>query len=230
MKITIWILAILLILQLIFIGIYNSTYDISKSINLTGDVIRTLATLGTLGIALLLYDRFGVRKKIIEDRVYLVLDLIKEVKSLSVRAIVDPGKGPSNRSYFPRIQLSNQMQIYKKDKEIMNSLVVFEVLDFDEGLKDINKILNNSLLPTEIREKLNFLEFTIPSTEIDKNERHIKICFTKDVFLNPGDKHWFRINNVDMKFADFVSNFESFFAVCEKWINKHVNLNIKLNI
>jgi hypothetical protein len=229
MRVAFWFLLILFFSQLVFIGIYKNTNDISQTINLSGDIIRTFATLGTFAIAILLYDRFGIRKRIIEERVNLVLSLINEVKNLSLKVIIQPGDQSSNKLYLPNVKISKQMKIYKTNTSLMELPIVFEIGDLDEGLDKLFNILNNSLLPIEIKEKLSFLEL-MSATEFDKNEKHAKIFFTRSTFLSEESKDWFQFDNAKMSLDKFISNFEVFLIASEKWVNKHMNLKIDLNI
>ena len=227
MRTAFWILLSLFILQLIIEGVYHNTRDFSKSLSMVGDIVKIAASLGTLVIALLLFDKFGVRKKIVEDRIYLVLDLISQVKNLRISA---HAKENTSETYMPWINASKDMSGYKKVKEINNLIVVFDVEDFQEGLKGILKILNNSLIPIEIKEQLNFFEISKASPGINDNIDCVKICFTKNSFLPTDDQKWFDVNGQEMNFVTFITNLENFLVAGEIWINKHMNPKIKLNI
>ena len=128
----------------------------SKTITVSSDIIRTSATIATLIITFLLFDRFGLKKKIFDERADVVLKLAKELKKLSLVALYV--KNDIKLSALPIYpSKSNNREIIRE--EILQSYIVFNVNDFVEGTEVLMDIKNDVLLPPSIASKMEFLTF-----------------------------------------------------------------------
>jgi hypothetical protein len=159
------------VLIFIFSLYINPHTDLFATLSLAFTIISAIATLATLIIAILLYDKFGLGQKLIvkqTDKVFELVDLLKG-KVITVKT-----KG---FSYFIRpsihqLKLLKSMSHFKNDaqKEILISDE-----DYTIGLKDIMSIKRSYWLPKEIQEKMNFLEVamivTVNNNEINKFSR-----------------------------------------------------------
>lgn len=208
------------VLIFIFSLYINPHTDLFATLSLAFTIISAIATLATLIIAILLYDKFGLGQKLIvkqTDKVFELVDLLKG-KVITVKT-----KG---FSYFIRpsihqLKLLKSMSHFKNDaqKEILISDE-----DYTIGLKDIMSIKRSYWLPKEIQEKMNFLEVAMIVT-VNNNE--INKFALLDMGTGIKGKSGLFIPKVT--FETFNNQLEDLISEIESWMKKHsINIDFKM--
>lgn len=224
------IIIIISISLLIFVGLYFYYCDLDKSLGKTSEILKILFSFVTLIIALKIYDRFGLNKKIAEKRTELIVDLLIELKNKSFRIDVQTNGKRTNMLFLPKKNIYNYLQVLSKDQ--LNSKVFFLLEEKENLFKKIELIENHPLLPKAIRSKLEFL--TVKSgfrPEINPELHTAQICYSNEGVKKLEDKKlWFIIFNNNCSLKEYLIKYQSLFEEIDKWINKYSNLSDELNI
>ena len=216
----------IIIFLLLFLYYGNLDITIEKS----SYILKILFSYITLIIALKIYDRFGLNKKITEKRTELIVDLLIELKKIYFRVDTIQEACGRNSPFFPKKDISKFLDFFE-EKELEYK-ILFLIGEKDEFLKKIETIENNPLLPKSIKEKLYFLTTkggAHPKENVDSYKA--KIYFTKKGAEKIYDeKSWLMEWGNDCTLKEYINKFRELFEEIESWIKKHSNLSDELNI
>lgn len=199
--------------------------DIDKALTLGTNLVGAVSGIGTLVIAFLLFDRFGIGKRIIDKKVDVVIELVEELKGKRMTADSDMKDG--SRS-FQQIYLSQDMTNHKEEM-LNDTLILVDIEDYMTGTKELLRLKNNVWMPKEIRNQMKFLELysTEVRTDMSKfDNNQSKIGFTR---VKKEDKNWAIKNDQDTTYLELIENFEKLFETIQSWLNKHTNIDFDLN-
>lgn len=220
---------ILIFICIIFWGgfLYDKFGVSTKTWSYFTDSLKLLFTALTTVIALKIYDRFGLNKKLSEKRTELIVELLIELKKIYFRADID------DRIWAP-FSISKDMsnQLKHIDAKDQNIKILFHSEDFDIATEKILILKNNPLMPKSISEKLSFIEISGGQNSRELREIHkTKLFFTrKSIDDRKEEKHWMVKSNNNCSLKEFILKFNEVFIEIEIWIEKHSNLDEKLNI
>ena len=220
---------ILIFICIIIWGIflYNKFGISNKTWSYFTDALKLLFTALTTIIALKIYDRFGLNKKLSEKRTELIVELLIELKKIYFRAQID---NRISAPFYASKNMDNQFKhIEVKDQNIK---ILLHLEDFDTATEKIIILKNNPLMPPSISEKLTFLEKSGGQINPELREIHrTKLFFTKkSIEAGKEENHWMVKSNNNCSLKEFVLKFNELFIEIEVWIDKHSNLDEKLNI
>lgn len=190
MKTFLYIVIILVLIVLAFIPIFIGQ-DFKSSISVSAEIISAFSSLVTLLIALLLFDKYGLKKNIIERKTETVLKLLEKVRK--TRLLLR-----GERSVIHFCPLKEWQDTYEQFNTL---LVVFDVnyLDFIKSYFSDSKSL---YLPPKIVDKFKKLEPTVLVHDIanlPKNE-YLKVTIPG---YPKGDESFGRFNGSDLTFYEF---------------------------
>lgn len=217
---------IILFLTFLFYYLVHRYYitEFEKSIEFSSMLLSTFATIFTLIVALLLYDRFGGRSKAIDNQLKIVLELIEFLRTNKVN--IESFGEPEKLTWF--IWFSKDMSLFRKVpnfKYDKNKFVILRVGKDHLIPYEILRIINDFWLPDEIRKKMEFLEFR-SGTFMDEHDFDKK----NYVFLNfhHENQDYFLVSE-SYTFEQLLTNIEDLMNTIKSWIKRNTNIKIDLN-
>lgn len=205
--------------------------DLKEAINISGSLISSIASTVTIIVALLLFDRFGVSKKTLDKNVETVFKLLEVIKSKTIYAEYESDSGVE---YNAAISIHENLEQFKLNKEMLEKDILFNYEDINNGLSEIHQFRASVWLPVQIRkkiEKILFLSVSSVNDSFIKKNKCVKIYF----HLYPEARkekevRWYKTNQKETTFNEFLSNLEDLAAEIKSWLNKHANSELELNI
>ncbi|MDO6744815.1 hypothetical protein Q4553_09525 [Tenacibaculum soleae] len=238
---------ILSMIILIFWMIINEDYCLEKvtkslrALNIK-DFSLFLFSLISITIAISVFDRFGLNKKITEKRIELITELLTELKKQNGFGSSYRGGCFANPSfYYQKNMVKVNKEIYSKIDgldNLLNTRILFSSNDFFNDFKNVRRVLNNPLMPKSIIDKAQFLKesnknFGYPTTTTNHPSKELFLYFTleyKEKLLKDETEEWmFRFND-SYTLKDFLKEFDVLFDACEKWTIKYSNVIEELNL
>ena len=205
--------------------------DVKEAINISGYLISTIVSAVTIIIALLLFDRFGVSKKTLDKNVETVFKLLEVIKSKTICAEYESDSGVE---YFAAISISENLKQLIKNKEMLGKDILFNYEDINNGLSEIHQFRASVWLPVQIRKKIEKILFLSVSSVNDsflQKNKCVKIYFHLFPEARKGKEvRWYKTNQEETTFNEFLSNLEDLVAEIKTWLNKHANSDLELNI
>lgn len=176
----------------------------------------------TLILAILLFDRVGIRKFIYEKKVNAVVELLEEIKALQ---FMITGRNTNNNTLFagPRLFFSLNYTLNSKIVENFNKTIVFLPEDMIDIQLKFRKLQQIPFLPKQIADSLSFLQFGLKK---DNSADRIE-AYTKPE-ANFIVKEFYK-SEEDMTLQEFYIGFKNTLKIIKKWIDKHSNENHDLN-
>ena len=201
-----------------------------EAMNMSGYLISTIASVVTIIIALLLFDRFGVSKKTLDKNVETVFKLLEVIKSKTIYTEYES----DSSTHHSAISISDNLEQFKQDKIMLEKDILFNYEDINNGLSEINQFAANIWLPVQIKEKIKKVSLVSASSVNDsflQKNKCVKISFN----LYPEARKekevmWYMTNQKETTFNEFLSNLEDLVAEIKIWLNKHSNYDLELNI
>lgn len=179
--------------------------------------VSMVTGLSTLLIAVLLYDRFGLEGKFIENQTNKVLELVNLLKG---REVIARTKG---MIYFIRpsqsqLKIITKLPPYEKDK---NKLILLTPDSFSGSMNAMLSIQRSYWLPKVIKEKMSFIEgYGLLNERIESYDQYVKLDFK-----NSQSEEW-RIALPEMTFENFIDNLQSLIKEIEDWLRNHSSVLI----
>lgn len=196
----------------------------------------------SLIIALNLYDKFGINKKLTEKRIELVLGLITELKSQEGFGtnIYKNGEYLINPAFYFGVNMtgkaSKRLENIEngKNNSFLDEPININQRDFNKAFKKTRRLLNNPIMPKKIVQKSSFLKLSGGFNNEELRARKViffvyfKSEAKKELIENDGNTWTVSFNN-DCTLREFLVKFEGIFRECQKWANKHSDISEDLN-
>lgn len=204
------------------IPFFTKTKDesLNSTISTSLMIVSTLVTIITLFVAILLFDRFGVNAKLKEKQLNTVLELINEFKLLRLTVsneqwmYINYIKKCTNLEMLPK-------DIYNDDK----SKALLIPYNFHNLLKPIYILLTSVWLPSDIKEKMNFLNFfAVKSIDDFDFSKYVKLDIN-----NMGIEPWV-ITAPRFTFEMFSINLSILLNSTLQWIKQHSDINVDFDL
>ncbi|AUC13799.1 hypothetical protein BTO06_00935 [Tenacibaculum sp. SZ-18] len=234
---------VFIILNIILISwiIIHNDYCFEKIIKYAKELAVFEFSAISLIIAVSLFDQFGLNKKLTEKRVELIIELLTELKKQEGFGshFKINGEFMSNPSfYFEKNMVENHKKRFSKDdffKKILNTQIVINSTDFDNGFQNVRKVINNPIMPKSIVEKAQFLGISggMGGSKLNESNELLYLYFTsegKKELVKKETKYWLFKENNNCTLIEFLKKFDNLFAACEDWTNKHSNIDEELNL
>ena len=229
-------------LNIFFISwiIIHNDFVFEKIIKFSKELVIFEFSTISLIMAISLFDKFGINKKLTEKRVELIIELLTELKKLEGFGSHYKVKGEtlSNPSfYFQKNMVELYQETFSNDdffKNLLNTKILINSPDFDFAFNSVRKVLNNPIMPKEIIDKAQFLTIAGGSRSY-KNEPEtlLYLYFSQDgkkKLIQRDTKHWVNSRNNDCTLKEFLNKFDNLFKACEIWTNKHSDIDEELNL
>ena len=212
------IVCIICLIGFVFPFIIKANNDtIISVLSLSFTAVAAIATVATFIIAVLLYDRFGLERKFIENQTEKVFELADLLKGKVITARIDKYNYLIRPS---RTQLNefNSLPFYP---QYCKKRIAISMEDYYLSLGEILVIKRSYWLPSEIKEKMKFLEIALiyPSTE-----DCVKLEFKK------GESREWNFTIPEMTFESFIMNLHDLVKAIEDWLEKHSAIPIDLKL
>ncbi len=218
-RLVILILGISIIIALIYMLSYCLSNNLTESIKLTTDIVRTISTILTLIIALILFDKFGLRKVGVEKQTNAVIKLIEDLRQTC--AVINCGK----YKYF--VWFTSDLNVFKANAVFEKDKIKKIIFKHGENIMiptGVNDALNNLWIPPTIKDKLKFLDFHMAM-----------VLDSKDIDLSIHAIVEFEKKNQNMYFLKETQTFEEFLIKIQvlmkslkEWVDKHADIELNL--
>ncbi len=193
------------------------------SLSLTA--IGTVLTAATFIIALLLYDRFSLDKRILDEQTEIVLQLVNFLKG----RLFDASSGGYHYLIRPSISRLRQFNVTPNYSTDSKKSILINPNDYELFSSLLTPLMRSYWMPTEIKNKMAFFEFHGYS----KLEPFLSdLSFTDFVCLNFGTKveaEW-QLAAPEMTLGDFAESLISLVEELEKWIKNRSSIPLELRL
>ena len=196
----------------------------TRSLILDGaTIVSALATLLTLLIAVLLFNRFGIEGSLLEKQTNAVFDLLSALKSFSVYI--------HNENL--RLNFSLSWRNTTTNNLVDDSSLLFSANSF-ASMDGINTALNNVFMPKEIvvsSQELRFFSITRPppSHPSDPPKKYLKVDVKNYVQEDPNEFYGI-LNKKEMTLTEYINHWNTLISTIEKWLSKNSSIKPELNI
>jgi hypothetical protein len=184
--------------------------------------VGTIASVLTMIIALLLYDRFGLENKFVEHQTYKVLELVDLIKG---RTFIFRAKG---YDYFVRPSREQLIQ-YNKLKPYQNDrkkIVLMNPEDYGRAMTEILAIKRSYWLPDDIKNKMSFLEIG----GFFNNEKQMDdSSYVRLDFGSASQEDW-ALTIPEITFENFNDNLSGLVRQIEYWLKTHSDITLDLKL
>lgn len=184
-------------------------------------IIAAVCGIITTIIAILLYDKYGVDKKIVDKNLEVVLQFVDELKKTR---IIIKSEGKSDGRYtmfidfkFKELGKQNFLSENRHDK-------LYFKLDYCYGLNNLFEICMNPFMPSEICDKFNKISMTSLSkiTEEDKQVDYaVALCPSSFHELDDKDNYIGKLNRHDFTVGEFIDDYVAVKDAIKKWLKAH---------
>lgn len=215
------ILSLTLILSVVLPILFR---DNSETVNQTLNIIATLtssiASLLTLIIAILLFNKFGIETPLLQKNTDVVFSFLEEFKKTGFKI-----EGQDVKFVlFIRVH----HPIHKHFEERYSEKLLFSA-NFISDLEKLMKIAESPFMPKSIYDKVIKLNFFVLSYDV--KDEDIKNYATVEVLgQQRTDAKFGRFNHQDMTLFGFLNIIDEIKTELIEWINKHSNYSPDLNI
>jgi len=181
-------------------------------LSLAFTTIASVSTVGTLLIALQLYDRFGSKSADIlkkTERIYQLYDLLKDERFYTENG------GMRWRLSFDLENLTQikETEIFKADAQ---KKILIDFVNYDTLYQKLNPLRTSHWLPADFFNALNFLVVGLTADVEFEDSEYIKLRFSD----NEKIEEWVAIIP-EQTFGQFVDNLINLLELFEKWNKEH---------
>ena len=215
MKKAIYILIILVLLSIIIIPFFFNSAQNNKIV-VAANLVSALASLITLVIAFLLFDKYGLKKDLVRTQTEIVL---QQLESIRTAGFIIRSK---NRllQFFPS---KDRVAIYEK---FYSEKLIFST-KYWKYVNDIFHLSSSIYMPKEIVEKINMLKpTTISHIKPEETDAYSKVTFWGD---KSEDMEFGKMNGEEITLQQFYSYWIDAIDMIISWLRRKVEIE-KLNI
>jgi len=197
----------------------SDSYLSILSTSFTG--LGAIASLFTLVIALILYQRFGIESRFIERQTDKTLELVDIIKGKVINVKT------KKYNYFLRFKIDDKNILKEKFYDYLNpKIIIIKHNDYEIFTRSLYEIRKSYWLPKEIKEKMGFLIiYGHKKLSDDSNsEKYARLNFEND---NSGD---YVLPMPEMTVADYIKKKNELTKSIENWLSKHSDIKIDLKL
>jgi hypothetical protein len=196
---------------------------IKERINEIFSWISGLSTLITLAIALILFEKYGLNKKITEKKQDIVLGLLDELSKSILIIETSVGKGGSTTTSY---HLDSGVK-FVPNKDYNGKILLFSD-NYPIGIDRILKYSKSYWMPLHIQEKLNkaclyFLNFS----DLDPfDEKYVRVKFSTDNDYFNDKNMRYGIMNKSLTIDNYFQKWEELHNTIIEWLNKNADFEL----
>ena len=193
--------------------------DLSNGIIIGAGLIGSLASIITMIVALLIYDKFGLDKKITDYQTESIFRLIEQIRNTSCKV---QGKRMTYLIWFA-VDLGDREPIIRLNQEESKKLL-FTTSNDKEDPFNIYKHKYDIWLPKEVKSKLKFLDFWGTSTSEPSDWKADHLLSSFDNF----EGNLFLMGK-EMTLLEFIDNIEALKKEILIWLRKYSSVRLEIN-
>lgn len=218
----------LLISGSIIIPLILSEPDSQSKISIIASTLSAVASLCTLWLAYLIYNKFAIDKTIIEKRTDEVFKLLEKLEVIQFFFSVE-------NKLFVYHPLRMDEQVLSEIEKYYSYVIVFNNKYYYSYLNDFLVFSRNRFLPKEIAQKINLIELQnirkVQESEISEMVHLITTQFyrhkTDEQFAGEWKKDSLFTNEIDL--FNFISLWDELIEVIKEWILRNTDEKLDLN-
>lgn len=183
-----------------------------------------LSSLVTLIIALLLFDKYGLNKKIDEKKQDVVLELLDELSNSIL--IIDTNLTRGGRISVPYVIASEKSSISFVDFE--NKILIFSE-DYTLSIFRIGKYSKKYWMPKSIKEKLNqaCIFGIVFNDKLDPfDEKFVRVRFSSEITNSNDNDLKYGVSVVALDIDTYINRWVELHQCIIKWINDHADFKL----
>lgn len=214
--------------------------DLVTILSFSFTALGSIATVLTLVVAIILYQKLTIDSLVVERQTNKVLELIDILKGHTVRihtnkVVIMSRFTIENQSYF------NDPLI----KEALGDALITREEDFNNFINQILNVGNSYWMPSEIREKLEFLRITgflnVDEDEINNfskltfnhtvrdSDKWVKIIASSKTVYTTLEKP-IKLEDAELILNDYITSKNSLVTEIENWITTKSSIKIKFDM
>ncbi|MDR1501245.1 MAG: hypothetical protein LBT43_02155 [Prevotella sp.] len=195
----------------------SNTESINDTISIVAVLIGSFASLLTLLIAIILFNKFGIETSLLERNTEVVFSLLEEFKKISF--IV------SGENYALMIRPHDSF--HKHFEKYYKEQLVFSV-NYAYSLEKLSKISESPFMPKNIYNKVSKLSFiTLVIIEEENISKYATVMSPGDSLI--GAKYGL-FNQTEMTLLEFLNMIDDLRTEIISWIEKNSSYPLDLNI
>lgn len=172
-------------------------------------------------IAILLFDKYGVDKKIIDKNLEVVLQFVDELRKTTIYI---HGESKAGGSYAMMINFWNK-PIEKSDfmSRCLKDKLFFK-LNYGYALNNLYELSKNPFMPPEIGEKFQKITLHVLPEITDEDKLHGYAVATSSVnMLELDDKDMIigKLNGHDFTVGEYIDNYMEVRDAIKQWLKTH---------
>lgn len=181
-------------------------------------ILSGLCGLGTLIIAILLYDKYGVDKKIVDKNLEVILKFVEELRKTTI-CIRGEGEGGSYAlmvNFLDRaIKKGEFMSRYLNDK-------LFFSLNYGYTLSNLYEISKDPFMPSEVSERFQKITLCVLPEITEEDKQGDFAVATGSVYMQEdNDRIVGRLNGWDYTLGEFIESYMSVADAIKQWLKSH---------
>ena len=220
-KRNIFILSAISLVGFLFPFVLKDTTDSWNSVlSLSFTILGTIATIATLIVAFLLYDRFGISAKFKENQVDKVIELAILLKEINITI------SSNKRTYFVHkvqsdLKLMEDIPGYTTD----SAKTVLFPDNFFGLINNVTNIRKNHWLPKEIKDRMKFLDIPmLIAVENPLSDEYVRLNLN-----NSASNVWMQ-SHPKLSFYMIAINLHNLFKEINSWLSQHSSIQIDLEL
>lgn len=194
--------------------------DPSNVISNGTNIVTAICSLGTLVLAILLYNKYGIDTKLIEKNTDIVFKLVTEFNKLFF--IVE---GPKSNNYLLIVRLKNK-NLNALFSEYLSQPICF-TKDYFEILDPIMSLCNDPFMPPIIAEASKSLSV---HCIVGIEDCQDKYAIIKRNAAKLSDNNFVGLlNEEEITLGEYITTFENFKNVITLWLREHSGNSVEMN-
>lgn len=215
--------------------------DLLSILSVSFTALGAIATVLTLVIAIILYQRFSIDTIVVERQTSKVLELIDLLKGKVVNI-------ETNRFTFYSRFTIDKGHLFKESyyKEMAGMALVVRESDFHQFVNPILNVSNSYWMPAQIKKKIEFLKITgfISSVNPEELKKYAKLVFNepkkdneewKLIWANLNElrtlnNYPIKIEDSEMLVNDYIAAKNELVKAIEHWLKDKTSITIELEM
>jgi hypothetical protein len=221
-----WIVLLLLVPASCLVVPFFLQSAASGRLEVGAELTSAVASLATFAIALLLFDRYGIDRPLVEKSTQTVLNLLKNLKDVSFALESERPK------FWIQVRLAWLSSVTDLHRDYRNRKLLFS-LDYVECLEELWSLGEDLFLPRTISEKLKPLELnslTYVSSEEGKDYLLVTVFAPSGKFRGAKMAEYGKLNSVDMTLGAFIDQWHLVINDSKRWLEERSAVPVDLNL